>query len=63
VECRQYDVHLILIHPLAHFNVWALPVVESQVINQGFHLLLGRDVLSGCHLSYQGHAQTFSLCF
>ncbi len=63
VNCNQYDIHLILVHPALHFNLLALAVVESQVLHQGFHLLLGRDVLAGCHLSYQGHSQTFSLCF
>lgn len=63
VNCNQYDVLLALIHPMLHYTFHALPVVESQVVHQGFHLLLGRDVLNGCHLTYQGHAQTFSLCF
>ena len=63
VNCNQYDVHITLVHARLNWNFWALPVVESIVLHQGFHVLLGRDVLGICHLSYQGYAGTFSLCF
>jgi hypothetical protein len=63
VEFDQYDVHIVLIHPALQFNIWSHPIVASALAHQGFHLLLGRDVLRTCHFSYQGHAGTFSLCF
>jgi hypothetical protein len=56
-SANQYDVSLViltaenlppLIHPI-------MPVVEAELVSmQGFHVLLGRDVLRGCLLTYDG---------
>ncbi len=40
-----------------------IPVIESQLLNQGFHALIGRDVLSSGMLVYNGKASTISLAF
>ena|ERR1017187_1793585 len=51
------DVHLI--HP-SHIT---LPVMEATLLNQGFHALIGRDILAHCHMSYDGRAKSFILTF
>jgi hypothetical protein len=61
--CQQYDVSLTFILPLLAFTVGAAPVVECPLINQGFHLLIGRDILSHCFFAYDGRAGTFVLAF
>ncbi len=46
-----------------HVASFVLPVIESRLLNQGFHVLIGRDVLAGGMLIYNGRAGTFSLAF
>jgi hypothetical protein len=60
---NQYDVSLILLHPNLTLSWGAVPVVESQLMVQGIHCLLGRDVLSNCLLVYDGVAGTFVFAF
>ena len=41
-----------------------IAVLESKLLNaQGFHVLLGRDILSGCLLTYDGLNGLFSLAY
>ena len=41
-----------------------LPVVETPLLqSQGFHALIGRDVLAKCVLIYNGSANTYTLAF
>ena len=41
-----------------------LPVVETRLLqSQGFHALIGRDVLAKCVLNYNGSANTYTLAF
>ena len=61
--CNQFDVSLILHHPTISFTFQALPVVESQLLNQGFHALIGRDVLQNCLFVYDGPHQGYTLAF
>ena len=62
----QFDISLIILAalnmaPLIHHNI---PVVESELLAmQGFHVLLGRDVLRGCLLHYDGLGGLFSLAY
>ena len=62
----QYDVSLMVLSapnvpPLMHRNI---AVLESKLLNaQGFHVLLGRDILSGCLLTYDGLNGLFSLAY
>lgn len=53
--CDQYDVGLALpMHHGLHMMDFVIPVIESQLSNQGFHVLLGRDVLANCLFTYNG---------
>lgn len=42
-----------------------LAVVEAQLllVVQGFHALIGRDLLSGCLFTYNGTTNQFTLAF
>jgi len=60
---NQFDVSLVLIHPLLTRAFHALPVIESELCHQGIHAILGRDILSFCLLTYDGQSQSFSLAF
>src|SRR5205809_234423 len=56
IAADQYDVSITIPcapghPPLAHVTI---PVIGSQLAFQGFHALIGRDVLSGCLLTYDG---------
>ena len=67
VEVDQYDVSLIIppatVHQIPLF-VHTLPVICSELVaSQGFHALIGRDILAQCVLFYNGSAGTFTLAF
>lgn len=40
-----------------------LPVAEFSLQNQGFKVLVGRDVLAGCVFVYNGAIEHYTLCF
>lgn len=62
--CDQYDVALILPLPGGmHYQFAALPVITAELSAQGLQALIGRDVLSGGILIYDGFAGTFTLGF
>lgn len=48
-----------LFHPV-HFT---LPVAAVALAVQGFHVLIGRDVLSQCHLVYDGKTNSITLTY
>lgn len=52
--CEQYDVEMVLVHPDLSLRMAALPVIGSVLANQGFHALLGRDILEKCLFVYNG---------
>jgi hypothetical protein len=63
---NQYDVAIMIQTapnlPLLIFQ--NMPVLESQLlIQQGFHMLLGRDILRSCLLLYDGMNGLFSLAY
>jgi predicted aspartyl protease len=60
---KQFDVSLVLPHSVANRTFIAVPVIESQLLHQGIHALIGRDILSFCLMTYDGQAQTFCLGF
>lgn len=60
---NQYDVSLVLVHPLVIRTWHAIAVTESQLAHQGIQALIGRDVLSACLLTYDGQQQSFCLGF
>jgi Aspartyl protease len=63
----QYDVSLAVPPALPTHTLLVvpnLPVVASQLLQaQGFHALLGRDVLSLCRFTYDGLAGFFTLVY
>lgn len=62
----QYDISLVILTDPNHPPLYraAMPVVCSElVVQQGFHVLLGRDVLRGCLLTYDGVNGLFSLAY
>jgi hypothetical protein len=58
-----FDVSLVIPCPnKPPFILHTLEVVESQLlVPQGFHSLIGRDVLKHCHLTYDGQTRLFTL--
>lgn len=60
---NQYDISLILAHPLMTRTFHAIPVTEAQLVHQGIQALIGRDILSFCLFTYDGAAQSFCLAF
>jgi len=63
--CSQYDVVLAVLMGPSQMHVIspAIPVIESNLAQQGIEALLGRDVLAGGALWYNGHGGTLSLAF
>ncbi len=63
---NQYDVSIWIpgspgALPLIHQTI---AVVESKLLaRQGFHALIGRDILRGCLLNYDGRAGLFVLAY
>ena len=65
VSLEQYDIGL-AIYALATQSPIRLPVlavVKAQLDNQGFHVLIGRDVLAHCVLVYNGSDGQYTLSF
>jgi hypothetical protein len=65
-DADQYDVGLIL--PAAvgapPLILRTVPVVSSSLlVAQGFHALIGRDILDRCLFVYNGDARLFTLAF
>jgi hypothetical protein len=59
----QYDVSLTLGANQQYPLTLVLPVIGSSFASEGFHALIGRDVLCYCVLTYHGHAAQFALMF
>ena len=62
---EQYDVSLQIVtsEPSDAFKRSVLPVVASDLVIQGFDVLLGRDILEECLLVYDGIMGTFSFAY
>lgn len=60
-----YDVRIIIPGAAGSnsYTLRALPATQASLKAQGFHALVGRDILSQCLLVYDGLANTFSLAF
>ena len=66
VPTYQYDLGLYIYAQTVEnpYKVRNLPVVEAPLLQQqGFHALIGRDVLSKCILVYNGTTSTYMLAF
>jgi len=64
VEADTYDVSIIIPagnqQPLVRT---VMSVCASELLHQGFHALLGRDILMHCHVTYNGSAGFFTLAY
>ena len=65
VQVNTYDVGIVIPLGMAGQNhvIGALQVFESSLTVQGIEALIGRDILSGSLLVYDGRANIFSLAF
>jgi len=63
IQCSQYDVSLIFVHPNLPLVFPAMPIIECQPLGGNFQALLGRDFLRYCLFVYDGQAQHFALSF
>jgi hypothetical protein len=62
-QANLFDVSFTLLHP-GLSRVWKnVSVAESELVNQGFQALIGRDVLGQCLLIYDGQSGIFTLAF
>lgn len=64
-ETYQYDVALVIPAPSGPPLVFqTIPVVAADLLEaQGFHALIGRDILSRCFFSYNGEVGIFTLAY
>src|SRR5205823_1241843 len=70
-NCNQYDVSvwfpqaptLVQAQPFPHPVHLTLPVTEADFSAQGFHVLIGRDILARGVLIYNGLYGRFTLAF
>jgi hypothetical protein len=64
-ECDQYDVGIVIPAPNGPpFVVGTIAVTAHEFLNaQGFHALIGRDVLSRCLFGYNGTTGLFTLAY
>lgn len=60
-ETNTYEIGLVF--PTPRYALPLLPVIESPLASQGFHCLIGRDVLSQGLLVYEGYGNRFILSF
>jgi len=61
--CNQFDVGIIIPSEKLNYQIYSLPVMESELSNQGFHVLIGRDILRNCILHYNGEMAQYTLSF
>lgn len=61
----QYDIGVTIYSAKESvpLRIDALPVCGTPLINQGFHALIGRDILGQCLLFYNGATRQYSLSF
>jgi hypothetical protein len=64
-QAEQFDVALIIPAPSGPALVFrTIPVVASELLtSQGFHALIGRDILDQCLFSYNGSIKLFTLAY
>ncbi|MBI4660696.1 MAG: hypothetical protein HY735_17810 [Verrucomicrobia bacterium] len=59
----QFDVSIILSHPKINWQIHAIPIIASDLVHQGIHALIGRDILANCLFTYDGQGNVFCLAF
>jgi len=65
-QADQFDVALIIPAPSGAVPLvfQTIPVVSSELLAaQGFHALIGRDILDRCLFAYNGDLKLFTLAF
>lgn len=66
-EAQQFDVSLVIPGATTQappLSIGTLAVLESRLFDQqGFHALIGRDILSLCVMVYNGDGGFFTLAF
>ena len=65
-QAEEYDVSLIVPGAGTHhvpLTIDAVPVVAADLLVQGIHAIIGRDVLQDCILIYNGTVGEFTLAF
>jgi hypothetical protein len=64
-QAEQFDISLIISAPLGPALMFrTIPVVASELLaSQGFHALVGRDILNQCLFSYNGSIKLFTLAY
>jgi len=63
---NQYDVSVMIPAGPGHAPLiqQTVPVIKSWLLpKQGFHALIGLDILRGCHLTYDGQNGLFTLAY
>lgn len=65
VDADTYDVCIVIPasgnqQPLVKA---VISVCATELIHQGYHALLGRDILKDCHFTYNGSAEFFTLAY
>ena len=58
-----YDISIKIPHAGTSLDFDSVPAMESVLLNQGFHVLIGRDILSKCLLIYDGVTNLCTLAF
>jgi hypothetical protein len=64
-QAEQFDVAWIIPAPVGPALIFRnIPVVASELLaSQGFHALMGRDILDQCLFSYNGSTKQFTLAY
>lgn len=66
VQADEYDCGIIIYASTSEnpYMIRNIPVVEAPLFErQGFHALIGRDVLKNCVLIYDGERGVYTLAF
>ena len=58
-----YDISIKVPHFPSSLDFNSIPAMESILLNQGFGVLIGRDILSKCLLIYDGVNNLFTMAF
>ncbi|NQU19863.1 MAG: hypothetical protein HQ567_01165 [Candidatus Nealsonbacteria bacterium] len=64
-QVNQFDVAILILMEDQHIHVadLVLPVIETELLHQGFGVLIGRDVLAKALLIYDGRNQRLTAAF
>lgn len=63
VPTPVYDISVKVPHAGASLDFDSIPAMESVLANQGFAVLIGRDILSKCLLVFDGYSGFYTLAF